>query len=300
MAKKDTPPDTVAPKLGNQMPRWVIPVAILAVVGAFAIAMLFQGGDEFTMNATVVASFKHAETKAYTQGLEFYKGFLIESTGYTGESDWRIVNLATGEVCYRYGISSQMFGEGITVLNDQLFQITWRDNKCFVYDLAPLGLDKLDPKTVTKSDFDGKRARKHRKPLTYKGEGWGLTNDGTHIIMSSGHANGVIRFRDTDFKVVKEITVTDGSDDPVGKLNEIEYVDGTIYANVFETDTILKIDASSGKVLEKIDASGLLPEGTNLAPGHVLNGIARDPATGKFYVTGKNWPSLFEVKFETR
>lgn len=279
------------------MPKWAIPAGVVVIGAAVMVAVLMSGGDGFTMRASVVKTYEHQTEKAYTQGLEFHDGFLFESTGYTGESDWRIVNLQSGEVCYRFGISSSLFGEGITILDGKLYQITWRDRKCFVYDLAPLGLDKLDPNTITKKDFEGKRARKLRTEFKYDGEGWGLTNDGTHIIMSSGHKSGVIVFRDTDFKVVKEITVKD-ADGPVAKLNELEYVDGHIYSNVFETDTILKIDAASGEVVDKIDCSGLLPEGTTLKPGYVLNGIARDPASSKLYVTGKNWPSLFEVTFE--
>lgn len=298
MSKKELPADSVSPT-ESRFPKWLIPAAIVVIGAAVGLALMMGDKNAFTMSTTVVATYPHQSEKAYTQGLEFYKGFLFESTGVEGESDWRIVNLRTGEVCFRNGISSKWFGEGITILGDKLYQITWRNEKCFVYDLAALKLDSLDPKTIKKSDIPLRGLTAERE-LAYDGQGWGLTNDGTHIIMSSGHADGVIRYRDTDFKVVKEITVTDGNGDPVANLNELEYVDGAIYANVFQTDTILKIDAETGETLEKIDASGLLPEGTKLKPGHVLNGIARDPATGKFYVTGKNWPHLFEVRFEKK
>jgi len=264
------------------------------------------GGDPVNLTWTVNASFPHQEEGAYTQGLEFYKGFLLEGTGNTNESDWRIVNLDTGEVCYRHGIPSGFFGEGITVMNDRLYQVTWRDRVGLEYDLSGLGLDALDPATVKPSDFEGKRARAKQR-YKYRGEGWGLTNDGTHLIMSTGNKDGKLHFFDADFKPAKTLVVKDEDGDPVPRINELEFVDGHIWANIFQTNFIIKIDASSGQVVGRADMTELLSEEERAtlaerdrkagSKGYVLNGIARDPATGKMYVTGKNWPKIFQVSF---
>ncbi|MAB91278.1 MAG: glutamine cyclotransferase [Planctomycetes bacterium] len=278
------------------VPKWVILAALLAIAVTVIVVLVNQGGDDITLEWTVLADFKHQTEKAYTQGLEFHKGFLFEGTGFTKESDWRILNLQTGEICYRYGISSDLFGEGITILDDVLYQITWRNHVAFTFDLSGLRLDEKDSMLVTAEDFKDLRAIRKGK-FKYEGEGWGLTNDGTHLIMSSGSTNGEIVYRDKEFNIVKTIVVTDADGDPVAKLNELEYHDGHIWANVYETDFILKIDAETGEVVDKADLSGILPEGTELEPGHVLNGIARDPLNGKMYVTGKNWPRLFDVRF---
>ncbi|NRA97543.1 MAG: glutaminyl-peptide cyclotransferase [Planctomycetes bacterium] len=302
--RQDPTPEPVADSTSPQpaktgMPKWLIPVAVLAIGATAFIVYTNQGGDGITLDYEVLGEFKHQSEKAYTQGLEFHKGFLFEGTGFEKESDWRIVNLQTGKVCYRYGISSDLFGEGITILDGVLYQVTWRNKVAFMYDLSGLRLDDKDPKTVTAEDFKDLRATRKSKQFKYEGEGWGLTNDGTHLIMSSGSADGKIVYRDKNFDIVKTIVVTD-DDDPVNNLNELEYHDGHIWANIYQTDFIVKIDAETGEVVGKADLAGILPAGTALKPDEVLNGIARDPASGKIYVTGKNWPTLFEVRFTSK
>jgi glutamine cyclotransferase len=293
------PANTKSPPLAAERP-WLIPliagVLVIAGIGGF---LLLREKEPPVLTYRVVASFPHQSEAAYTQGLEYHRGFLFESTGREKESDWRIVNRKTGEVCYRQGISSKAFGEGITVLGDTLYQITWQDRKCFVYDLAPLKLEELDPATITKQSFEGRRAKTLDKEFTYTGEGWGLTNDGTHIIMSNGAPDGMIRYRNPeDFSVVRELKVTWPNGKAVNKLNELEYVNGFIYANVFMTNDIVKIDAESGAVVARVDMTGILPADVQLKDsGEVLNGIARNQKTGTFDVTGKNWPNLFEVEF---
>lgn len=298
--------DSKSPKLTKTgRPVWLLPLlALLAIGGAVAIVLATGGGDDITLDWEVVTVFKHESTGTYTQGLEFYKGFLFEGTGYQEESDWRIVNLQTGEVCYRHGISSNLFGEGITILGDTLYQLTYRDGLAMRYDLSGLKLDEKDPMAITAESFEGLRAVEkpsQSKRFKYTGEGWGLTNDGTHLIMSSGNKNGEIVYRDKDtFKVVKTIVVKDAEGVPVEGLNELEYHDGHIWANIYTKDFVVKIDAETGEVVDKADMTGLLKDTSMLKPGEVLNGIARDPASGKMYLTGKNWPKLFDVKFTKR
>ena len=226
------------------------------------------------LTAEIVNSYPH-DTKSYTQGLEFNNGQLYEGTGNpqnTGESVVAKVNLTTGALSEKNALDATYFGEGITMMGDELFQLTWRDGKCFVYDKNTLTI-KL-------------------KEFAYTGEGWGLCNDGKYLIMSDGSER--ITFRDPKtFQPVRTIEVYDNVG-PRTMLNELEYKDGKIYANVYQTNFVITIDPLTGKVLEQIDATALAAAGK--MGGDVLNGIAYNAATNKLYMTGKYWGKLFEVK----
>jgi glutamine cyclotransferase len=214
-------------------------------------------------------------TSYYTQGLEFYDNKLYEGTGNHGESAIYIYNPETQKQFNTFELDDKYFGEGITILNGRLYQLTYKARKGFVYDAGTF--EKIDEFSYSSK------------------EGWGLTNDGTHLIMSDGSSNLFFINPDT-YKVEKTLQVT-FPNGFVNNLNELEYVDGVIYANIWTTQTIAKIDASNGKVLAFIDMSGLLPV-TNTSRVDVLNGIAFHKNQNLFYVTGKWWPYMFKVRFE--
>jgi glutaminyl-peptide cyclotransferase len=218
----------------------------------------------------VVRTYPH-DPNAFTQGLEYVGGALYEGTGLNGRSSIRRVKLETGDVIKQKNISPAHFGEGITVFNADLYQLTWRSGVAFVYD---------------RTTFAEKRT------FTYKGEGWGLTHDQRALIMSDG--TEYLRFLDpTSFVEQRRVRVT-GVGVPVKNLNELEYVKGEIFANIWQTDYIARIDPVSGRVNGYIDLRGLLP-GTAAVQDAVLNGIAYDEATDRLFVTGKLWPTLFEI-----
>ncbi len=220
----------------------------------------------------VVKEYPH-DRSAYTQGLVFLNGFLFESTGLNGRSSVRKVRLETGEVVQRYSVDPAYFAEGLTEWRDKLIQITWQSGTGFVYDRETLRL------TGT---------------FTYSGEGWGLTHDGKRLILSDGTAN--LRFLQPDsFRETGRVVVRDRGE-PVLNLNELEYVDGEIYANVWHSNRIARISPTTGEVLGWIDLSGLLPKVFALDPEGVLNGIAYDSASKRLFVTGKLWPKLFEIR----
>jgi glutaminyl-peptide cyclotransferase len=217
----------------------------------------------------IVAEFPH-NTKSYTQGLEWSNNILFEGTGLRGQSEVSQVELATGATKARMGLDATYFGEGISIMGNRLFQITWQEQRAFVYDKQTLRL---------LSDFE------------YTGEGWGLCNDGKQLIMSNG--TETITFRDSsNFKVLRSINVYDNVG-PRGMLNELEYINGKIYANVYQQNFILVIDPATGKVLEQIECDAVVAKGK--LSGDVLNGIAFNASSKKLYITGKNWPKLFEV-----
>ena len=220
----------------------------------------------------VVRSYPH-DRAAFTQGLEYRDGFLYEGTGIAGRSSLRKVRLDTGQVVQKFDLPQPFFGEGVTVLNDQILQLTWQSQTGFVYDKASF---------------------KVLRSFNYPGEGWGMTNDGKLIYVSDGSAE--IRVWDAStLKEVRRITVKD-SGKPVTQLNELEFVRGEIFANVWQTDRIVRISPSDGRVLGWINLSGLLPRSERPEPEAVLNGIAYDPAAGRLFVTGKLWPKIFEIK----
>lgn len=222
-----------------------------------------------------VNNYPHTNTH-YTQGLEIYNGFLYEGTGENGASGIFKINLETGKDLQKTMLDKKYFGEGITILNNKIYQLTYKAQKGFVYNL---------------SDFALIDSFRYSSP-----EGWGLTNDGKNLIMSDGTQN-LIWISPDDFSVVKTLQVANNKG-IVNYLNELEYVDGTIYSNVYTTDIIVKIDPETGKVLSEINLAGLINMYKNSADKiDYLNGIAYDKATDRFFVTGKLWPRLFEIKF---
>ncbi len=223
----------------------------------------------------IISQYPH-DTSAYTQGLELYKGKLFEGTGDYETSSLRITNWKTGKVEKIHPMGTEeIFGEGITILNNTLYQLTWENNLVYVYDV-----NNID-----------KPIRTIRWPY----QGWGLTNDGKNLIVSDGSSN-LYFVAPEDFKVLNTISVRDNAG-PVKLLNELEYVNGYVYANVYETNTIVKIDAESGHVTGRINLPTLL-QASEIVPfrTNVLNGIAYDSTTNHFLITGKRWPKLFEMK----
>ena len=220
----------------------------------------------------VVHVYPH-DPNAFTQGLIYADGHLYESTGQNGHSTLRMDDLETGRVLQSESLEGKYFGEGLTDWGSTLIQLTWQDHIAFVYDRFSFRL---------------------LRTLPYRGEGWGLTQDGKDIILSDGSAT--LRFLDpATFHEVRHIVVKDGGAQ-VTELNELEYVHGEIYANVWHTDRIARISPATGKVLGWIDLSGLLPDDEKRDPEAVLNGIAFDSAHDRLFVTGKLWPKLFEIR----
>lgn len=220
----------------------------------------------------VLQSFPH-DPGAFTQGLVIADGVLYEGTGLNGRSSLRRVDLATGTVLQSRLLPAQYFGEGIAVLGERIFQLTWRSGVGLVYDHASFAL---------------------LQTLSYPAEGWGLTTDGTHLIASDGSAS--LRFLDPEtFTEVRRLAVTDQGR-PVARLNELEYVAGQILANVWQTERIAIIEPASGRVSGWLDLSGLLSDEERGRGVDVLNGIAFDSHSGRLYVTGKLWPRLFAIE----
>jgi len=231
-----------------------------------------------TMNYTVTNIYPHDST-SFLEGLEWHDGFLYEGSGdpdYIGKSKLAKVDLITGKDVQKINLSKEYFGEGITVLNDKIYELTYKEGKCFVYDL----------KTFNKL-----------KEFNYDGEGWGMTNDGKYLIMDNKTEKLVYRDPNT-FDIVKEVSVTDNNG-PLSSINELEYVNGFIYANVWQRDIIVKIDPNTGSVVAKADLSKIWNTAGQLQNDRadVLNGIAYDSTQKRFFITGKNWSKLFEVKF---
>lgn len=215
------------------------------------------------------------DISAYTQGLFFYNNTLYESTGQYGESSLRVVDLKTGHVLKRIDYDRRYFAEGSCALNGRLYVLTWMEHKCFVYDINTLKLigEFYNP-----------------------GEGWGLTTDGKNLIMSDGSSK--LFFLDPmTFAEKKSLEVTlDGK--PLTSINELEYVNGDIWANVYGSDYIVIIDDESGRVKGRINCKNLLPSSLRKRDTDVLNGIAYNPETGYIYLTGKYWPKLYRISLE--
>jgi glutamine cyclotransferase len=221
----------------------------------------------------VVNTWPHS-SEAYTQGLIFHEGKLIESTGQEGRSSVRRVELETGDILQKVSLPFEYFGEGLTLLDGKLYQLTWQHQKGFIYD--PVTFQKI-------GEFN------------YHGEGWGLTHDGQFLILSDG--TNRLRFIDpATFQVKKIISVTDRGA-PVNQLNELEYARGEILANVWHADKIARIDPNTGRVNGWIDLTGILKDDVSHEDA-VLNGIAYEEATGRLVVTGKLWPKLFEIRLK--
>jgi len=221
----------------------------------------------------VVNVYPH-DGEAWTQGLAFAGGYLYESTGLYGRSSIRRVRLETGEVLKRRALPAEYFGEGLAVRGDRLVQLTWLERRGFVYDR-----DNFEP----------------RREFTYTSQGWGLTHDGQRFIMSDGSAT--LRFLDDEtYEEVGRVDVFD-DDGPVKDLNELEYIGGYVYANVYPTDRVAVISPETGRVARWLELAGL-PKRGGFRPGEgeCLNGIAYDAAGGRLFVTGKFWPRLFEIR----
>lgn len=249
--------------------RWTI-VALAALAAAGPLPASAQNGAA-PQTFEVVRSYPH-DRRAWTQGLFFEDGRLFEGTGKRGRSTLREVDLASGKVMRSVRLADNLFGEGATSWQDHIVQLTWRAGIGFVYD---------------RDSFE--RLATFRYPT----EGWGITHDGTHLVMSDGSA--VLRFWDPEtFAEVRRIEVH-ADDGQVTRLNELEYVDGEIYANVWQTDRIARISPVDGRVLGWIDLTGLLI-GEDRKGADVLNGIAYDADGDRLFVTGKHWPKLFEIK----
>ncbi len=214
---------------------------------------------------------------AFTQGLALENGVLYEGTGLYGKSSLRKVDLETGKVLQLHRLPSAYFGEGITVLGDTIIQLTWRSKRGFVYD---------------------KRSFEVLREFTYETEGWGVTDDGKRLIMSDG--TSTLYFLDANTFIVTGHVQVHDSNVPIPNLNELEYIRGQVYANVWRTDSIAMIDPNSGRVTGWIDLSGLLPPQNDGMSVDVLNGIAYDTETGRLFVTGKLWPILFEIELVTK
>lgn len=257
----------------------------------FALAACSNNGDDESVvdnsvkpiptpviSYTILSQYPH-DTSAYTQGLQFYKGKLYEGTGDFKNSSLRITDYKTGRVEKKYMMGSDsIFGEGITIFKDKIYQLTWQSKLVYVYDA-----NKID---------------KPIKKMNWPYEGWGITHNGAELIISDG-SSALYFVNPDDFRLKSTLSVTDNSG-PVSELNELEYIDGFIYANIYYKDEIVKIDPASGKVVGKMALPGLkekffpgqiIPDRTD-----VLNGIAYDSAGKKIFITGKRWPKLFELK----
>jgi glutamine cyclotransferase len=271
-APSNTAPGSTGARPGRRT-RWLAAIAGAAAAAGGLAAWAQIGTHRATELAgfKVIAVYPH-DPRAFTQGLVIRNGRLYEGTGQYGASTLRRVNLATGNVEKSRSLTEEYFGEGIAVLGNKIYQLTWKNGAAFVYDLDSFNLEKT---------------------FQYTGEGWGLTDDGEHLIMSDGSAT--IRFIDAQtFATVREIAVHDG-DKPVDRLNELEFVNGEIWSNVWYDDRIARISPADGAVVGWIDLAALYPQSARGSEA-VLNGIAYDAAAKKLYVTGKNWPQLYQIE----
>ncbi len=234
----------------------------------------------------IVNTFRH-DPKAFTQGLFFYNGFLYESTGKEGKSDLRKVEPESGKVVQQIKLPSDSFGEGTTVLNGKIYQLTWRDGRGFVYDADTFKL---------------------LREFTYAGDGWGLTNDGKNLFMTDG--THIIRVIDPEtFRTIRTLVVLREDGKPLMQINELEYIKDEIWANVWHSEEpeilgkpnyIARIDPNSGKLLGWIDLGGISPDDVERDTENTLNGIAYNAQNDRIFVTGKNWKKLFEIKIKPK
>jgi len=223
---------------------------------------------------SVVDTFPH-DTSSYTQGLLIYKGEMYEGTGNKGRSHLMKVDLKSGKATKKIALDGKFFGEGVTILRDTVYQLTWQENVVFVYTLP---------------DF------KKVKEFRLNTDGWGLTNDGSSLIVSDGTSN-IYYYDPATFTLQRTQAIVE-SGQPAYNLNELEMIDGYLFANQYLTPNILKIDLNTGMVVAKLNMEKLVSRAASLNPaGDVLNGIAYDSTTKKIYVTGKLWPELYQVEF---
>lgn len=251
---------------------WTQLVGLAVVLCAMSACESAPAGNRApVLQVRVVKVYEH-DPQAFTQGLIVEGGTLFESTGHYGQSSLRLVDLDSGKVEKQQPLQQQYFAEGITVLNDRVYQLTWKENVCVVYEksgLRPLGY------------------------YNYAGQGWGLTDDERVLFMSDG--SNIIRVLDPQFKLQGRLSVREGRR-PVKHLNELEFVKGFIYANIWYEDRIAKIDPKNGQVVAWIDCSGVYPANQRGNREHVMNGIAYDAEADRLFITGKNWPNLYEIE----
>ncbi len=258
------------PAIFRALPRFIL--LVLAMLVWPAAPALAVSHSTSVQSYRIVHTYPH-DSSAFTQGLVYVDGMLYEGTGLPGRSSIRMVDLTTGRVLQKYDLPAQYFGEGLTDWGNNLIELTWQSHIGFVYDRFSFRL---------------------LRTFTYPWEGWGLTHDSRHLILSDGTA--VLRLLDpSTFQPVGQITVTDQGK-PVLNLNELEYIHGEIFANIWQTDKIARISPVTGKVLAWIDLAGLLPASQRQSSDAVLNGIAYDSKHDRLFVTGKLWPKLFEIK----
>lgn len=244
-------------------------IMVLLISLLIALACTDAGVKEYRLE--VVAEYPH-DTGSYTQGLFFHDGQMYESTGLHGKSTFRKVDVETGDALEKLNFDKKYFVEGSVIWNGNLYILTWESRVAFIYDAETL---------------------EYKSSWKYPREGWGITTDGKHLIASDGTAN--LYFMDENFAQKKKVLVTI-DDRPVRFLNELEYIDGKIWANVYTADEIVIIDPKDGRVEGVIDCRELLPKELRTPDTDVLNGIAYDEKTGKIYLTGKNWPKIYEIK----
>lgn len=251
--------------------------SVLLALLTYSVSLSAQGARPSTKHPTeytfaVVQSFPH-DPEAFTQGLVYRAGFLYEGTGLEGRSSLRKVRPETGEILQRVDLDPQYFGEGIAIIQNKIVQLTWRSQIGFVYDLATF---------------------RRLRDFPYAGEGWGLAATGADLYMSDG--SSYIRILDAStFREKRRIHVHDGTK-AVDQLNELEFLEGQLLANVWQTDRIARVSPQTGEVVGWIDLSGLLSPMYKLSSGAVLNGIAYDSVKKRLFVTGKLWPRLFEIR----
>src|SRR5882757_2606428 len=241
-----------------------------SVLGQSSHQTFATGPPEYTFK--IIRTFPH-DQNAFTQGLAYRDGFLYEGTGLNNQSSLRKVRLETGEIVQRVDLAPEFFGEGITLLKNEVIQLTWQSHVGFVYNVRDFHL---------------------LRHFSYSGEGWGLTTNGRELYMSDGTSE--IRVLDAGTLAEKRRLKVRDKDTPIDQLNELEYVEGEIFANVWQTDQIARISPQSGKVVGWIDLTGLLSPIYRREAGAVLNGIAYDAQHKRLFVTGKLWPNVFEIR----
>ena len=252
----------------NLLPRPIRRSLLTALCICLASAAIAQT----TYTYRVVHTFPH-DSNAFTQGLIYLNGHLYESTGLPGHSSLREEDLESGRILKYQTLSSRYFGEGLTNWENTLVQLTWQNHTALVYDVNTF---------------------RFLRTFHYPYEGWGLTQDGKDLILSDGSSK-LYFLNPATFHEIRRITVTDHGS-PVDQLNELEFIHGQIYANIWHKNRIAQIEPESGKIVGWIDLSGLLPPGSVTAPEAVLNGIAYDAVHDRLFVTGKLWPKIFEIK----
>lgn len=239
---------------------------------ALVVTAVGCSGQAASPDYRVVQRFPH-DTMAYTQGVLFSDGKIYESTGLYGRSQLRVWDLASGHLIASRNLPAARFGEGLALLEGRLYQLTWRSGLGYVYDVATLAVVDSFP---------------------YEGEGWGLTTDGTRLIMSDGTAR--LRLVDpVTYEVVQNLEVSDGGH-PLSQINELEYVNGLVYANVYRSEWVVKIDLRTGAVMGRHNLRELWPSQDRRSTDDVLNGIAYDSVGRRLLVTGKRWPAMFHVE----